>query len=90
MASLVFLGFTFRLNQGVTLEQSTFVHPTRYAALIGIRALTIAAVRWRTAMHAKSSESEVQFEEEPETVIQRLGLHRDLVSEQSLGVQDRN
>jgi hypothetical protein len=79
MASLGFLGFAFRLNQGAAFEHNAWNHPARYAAFVGVLDLTVAAIHWRTAVRAKSAESEVQFDDEPETVILGLGLHRDQV-----------
>ncbi|HEX4169278.1 MAG TPA: serine hydrolase domain-containing protein [Bryobacteraceae bacterium] len=75
MAALVFVGFAYKLNKGAALERSALEDPRRYAALVTVLAIAVGVIRWRTAVHAKSEEAVVHFEDEPEPAILRLGLH---------------
>ncbi len=78
MICLAFIGLTFRISKGAALERSALEHPVRYTALIAVLAIAAGAVRWRTTAQARSKEAAVQFEDEPEPTILRLGLdHRD-------------
>ena len=77
IAALTFLGFVYRLNKGAALERSALDDPARYTAVVVFLVVTLGALRWGTAVRAKSEEAVVQFEDEPEPAILRLGLDRD-------------
>ncbi|MBV9181111.1 MAG: hypothetical protein JO356_07360 [Acidobacteria bacterium] len=78
MVCLAFIGLTFRVSKGAALERTALEHPVRYAALIGVFAIAAGAIRWRTTVRARSEQAAVQFEDEPEPTVLRLGLeHRD-------------
>ena len=78
MAVVVFIGLMFRMNKAVGLERSALDNRALYGALIAVLAIVAGALRWRAAVQAKSKEAAVQFEDEPEPAILRLGLeHRD-------------
>lgn len=74
MAVLVLIGLAYRLNKGAALERGALDHPARYTVLIAVLVIAVGALRWRTAVRAKSEEAVVRFEDEPEPVILRLGL----------------
>jgi hypothetical protein len=76
IAALTFLGFVYRLNKGAALERSALDDPARYTAVVVFLVVTLGALRWGTAVRAKSEEAVVQFEDEPEPAILRLGLDR--------------
>jgi len=78
MAFLAFVGLAYRLNQGAAFERSLLEHPLRLTALVAVLTLAAGAIRWRTAVLAKSEEATVQFDDELEPAILGLGLrHRD-------------
>jgi hypothetical protein len=77
MAVIAFTGLVFLINKGAALERSALDDPARYLALIAVLALAAAAIRWRTAVRARSAAAMIQFENEAEPVILELGLDRD-------------
>ncbi len=78
MAVLAFIGFAYRLNKGAAFERSVLENSARFVALVAVLAIAAGAIRWRTAMRARSQEAAVQFADEPEPAILGLGLqHRD-------------
>jgi hypothetical protein len=78
IAVVVFIVLMFRFEKGAAFELGALDDPALYTALVAILALVAGAIRWRTGVRAKSKEAAIQFEDEPEPAILRLGLeHRD-------------
>ena len=78
MAVVIFLSLMLRFENGAAFELGALNDPALYAALVAILVTLAGAIRWRTAVQAKSEEAGVQFEDEPEPAVLRLGLqHRD-------------
>jgi hypothetical protein len=78
MAVVIFLGLMLRFENGAAFELGALNDPAVYASLVAILLTLAGAIRWRTAVQAKSKEDGVQFEDEPEAAVLRLGLeHRD-------------
>jgi CubicO group peptidase (beta-lactamase class C family) len=78
LAVVVFVVLMLRFEKGAAFELGALDDPTLYTALATVLAMVAGAIRWRTAVWAKSKEAEVQFEDEPEPAILRLRLeHRD-------------
>ncbi len=65
------------LVKGSLLELRALGDPARYAAMIAILVVAMAAARWRTARRAHTEEPIVQFDEEQAPVLTSLGLFRD-------------
>ncbi len=59
---------------GVRYERLALEDPARCGLVLGALGAVWAAARWRTAVHARSDESEVQFEESEDPAVMGLGL----------------
>jgi hypothetical protein len=74
MAVVIFLALMLRFENGAAFEFGALNDPARYAALLAVLVTLAGVIRWRTAVRTKSKEAGVQFEDEPEPAVLRLGL----------------
>jgi CubicO group peptidase (beta-lactamase class C family) len=77
MAFLAFIGFIAITVRGAETERAALDDPRSGVQLLLVLAIVAGAAWWRTSRRAKSSGSELNFEEEPPPVIEALNLHRD-------------
>jgi CubicO group peptidase (beta-lactamase class C family) len=77
MLFLAACGLMWLVHLGVNFEQRALQESRTMTALLVLLTLVAAAVRWGTAVGARSESTALQFEEAPPPVVMGLGLHRD-------------
>jgi hypothetical protein len=77
MAFLGFLALLVLVIKGAGLEGRALDNPASFVIMVAVLGILAVFARWRTSASAKSSLSELRFEEEPTPAIFALDLHRD-------------
>lgn len=65
------------VDSGAEFERHALEHPASSVAMLVVLVIAAVCATWRTAKLAKSSDVELQFEEEPRPAVLVLGLYRD-------------
>jgi len=77
MIFLAACGLMWLIQLGADFERQALHEPRTAAALLGVLAAVAAAVRYATAVRARSGSLDLQYEEVRPPVLMGLGLHRD-------------
>lgn len=77
LAVLGYIGVMFLCGKGAELEKQALADRSSFLAMVTILGTVAAMAWWRTSVLARSTDSELRFEETPTPAIFALDLHRD-------------